>query len=83
MLKKELSVEKKEFLMLKLENLFEDKYYVETLRIPEELIKGFQYYCIEDPDFVRSINEKNKTMSMFLIVGLASEFKKNQEEDKR
>jgi len=79
MLKKELSNEKKEFLMAKLEYLFEDKYYIETLKIPEDYIKGFQFYCIEDPDFARSLNEKNKTMSMFLIVGLAAEFKKNQD----
>ena len=64
--------------MAKLENLFEDKYYIEKLKIPEEFIKGFQYYCIEDVDFSRSLKEKNKTMSMFLIVGLASEFNKNQ-----
>jgi hypothetical protein len=83
MLKKELSVERKEFLMAKLEYLFEDKYYIETLKISEELIKGFQYYCIEDPDFARSLKEKNKTMSMFLIVGLASGFNKNQENDKK
>lgn len=77
MLKKEVNVEKQEFLMLKLEELFEDKYYIETLKIPEVYIKGFQYYCIQDPDFARSLNEKNKTMSMFLIVGLASDFNKN------
>lgn len=79
MLKKEVAVEKKEFLMAKLVNLFEDKYYIETLKIPEEFITGFQYYCIEDPYFARSLNDKNKTMSMFLIVGLASEFNKNHE----
>nr|WP_315195826.1 carboxypeptidase-like regulatory domain-containing protein [uncultured Flavobacterium sp.] len=83
MLKKELSVEKKEFLMVKLESLFEDKYYLRTLKIPEELIKGFQYYCIEDLDFARSLKEKNKTMSMFLIVGLALQFNKNQLNDKK
>lgn len=83
MLKKDLAVERKEFLMVKLGNLFEDKYYVETLKIPEELIKGFQYYCIENPDFARSLKEKNKTMTMFLIVGLASEFNKNQANDKK
>nr|WP_315258609.1 carboxypeptidase-like regulatory domain-containing protein [uncultured Flavobacterium sp.] len=82
-LKKEVSVERKEFLMVKLEKLFEDKYYIETLKIPEELIKGFQYYCIEDPDFARSLKDKNKTITMFLIVGLASEFNKNQVNDKK
>jgi len=79
MLKKAVSVERNEFLMAKLEVLFEDKYYIETLKIPEEYIKGFQYYCIEDPDFVRSLKEKNKTMSMFLIVGLASVYNKDRE----
>lgn len=79
MFKKEIAIEKKEFLIAKLAVLFEDKYYIETLKIPEEYIKGFQYYCIEEPDFVRSLNEKNKTMSMFLIVGLASSFNKNRE----
>jgi hypothetical protein len=78
MLKKAVTVERDEFLMAKLEVLFEDKYYIETLKIPEEYIKGFQYYCIEDPSFVRSLKEKNKTMSMFLIVGLASDYNKNR-----
>lgn len=81
MLKKELNVERKEFLIAKLEGLFDDKYYIETLKIPEEYIKGFQYYCVEDQDFARSLNEKNKTMSMFLIVGLASAFNKNRQSD--
>jgi len=83
MLKKELTNERKEFLMQKLENLFEDKYYIETLKIPEDFIRGFQYYCVEDLDFARSLNDKNKTMSMFLIVGLAAEFKKNMENNEK
>lgn len=78
MLKKAVSVEKKEFLIAKLEVLFEQKYYIETLKIPEEFIRGFQYYCVEDPDFSRSLNDKNKTMSMFLIVGLASNYNQNR-----
>lgn len=80
-LKKEVAFEKKEISMKKLEYLFEDKYYIETLEIPEEYIKGFQYYCIEDQDFVRSLMDRNKTMCMFLIVGLASSFNKNRQSD--
>ena len=83
MLKKEVSVEKKEFLMVKLENLFDKSYYIQTLKIPEEFIRGFQYYCIEDVSFAQSLNDKNKTMSMFLIVILASEFNKNLAGDKK
>lgn len=79
MLKKEVAVEQKEFLMAKLEYLFEDKYYIETLKIPEEHVKGFQYYCVEDVGFANALKSKNKTMSMFLIVGLAYKYNKNRE----
>ena len=81
MLKKELVVEKTDVLMHKLEYLFEDKYYMQTLKIPEELIKGFQYYCVEDSDFEVALNSKNKTMCMFLIVDLASQYNKNRGSD--
>jgi hypothetical protein len=76
MLKKEVAVEKKERLMYRLEYLFGDKYYVETLKIPQDYIRGFQYYCIEDIDFVAALNTKNKTLSMFLIISLAEKYNK-------
>lgn len=71
-LKMNVEVEKKELLLKKLEYLFGDKYYIKTLKIPEELIKGFQYYCVENPEFVESLKVKNKTKSMFLMANLAS-----------
>ena len=76
MLKKELVVEKKEGLLLKIELLFENKYYIETLKIPADYIKGFQYYCIEDSSLAAAIQSKNKTMILFLIVPLAEKFNK-------
>lgn len=71
-LKMNVEAEKKELLLKKLEYLFENKYYTKTLKIPEELIKGFQYYCVEDNEFVESLHVKNKTMTMFLMTNLAS-----------
>ena len=75
-LKKELAIEYKERELVKLSYLFEDKYYIKTLKIPQEYIKGFQYYCIDDMDFVAALNSKNKTLSMFLIITLAKEYNK-------
>jgi hypothetical protein len=75
-LKKEVAVEYKEQLLLRLSCLFEDKYYTQTLKIPHEYIRGFQYYCIENMGFVAALNSKNKTLSMFLIINLAKEFNK-------
>lgn len=73
-LKMNIEIEKKEFLLKKMLYLFGDQYYIKTLQIPEELIKGFQYYCIEDFEFVNALKSKNKTMTMFLITGLASDY---------
>jgi hypothetical protein len=74
MLKKEVLIERKEQLLAKMEFLFKDSYYTETLKIPLEYIKDFQYYCIDDPNLAASLVAKNKTMSSFFIVGLAEKY---------
>jgi hypothetical protein len=77
-LKINVEIEKKEMYLKKLDYLFGNKYYIRTLKIPQELIKGFQYYCIEDPDFVQSLDAKNKTVSMFLMSNLALDYNKKR-----
>jgi hypothetical protein len=74
MLKKEIVIEKKEQLLARIEVLFEDKYYIENLKIPTDYIRGFQYYCIDDTAFANALRSKNKTMVMFLIVRLAENY---------
>lgn len=74
MLKKEVNVEKKEMLFRKIEYLFDENYYTERLKIPVADIKGFQLYCVDDPEFAVSLDTKNKTMSMFLITDLARKY---------
>ncbi|WP_165355295.1 peptidase associated/transthyretin-like domain-containing protein [Flavobacterium petrolei] len=74
MLKKEIIVEKKEQLLARIDVLFEDKYYTETLRIPSDYIKGFQYYCVDDGVFANALRAKNKTLIMYLIVQLAENY---------
>ena len=74
MLKKEIVVEQKEQLLARIDYLFEEKYYVETLKIPVDYIRGFQYYCIDDVSLAAALRSKNKTMVMFLIVQLAEKY---------
>ena len=74
MLKKEIIVEKKEQLLARIDVLFEDKYYTETLSIPLDYIKGFQYYCVDDVAFANALRAKNKTLIMYLIVKLAENY---------
>lgn len=76
MLKKEVEVEQKEFLLQKINNLYEDDYYTEKLKIKKESIKAFQYYIIYDERFINALNSKNNFLANFLIGGLALEFNK-------
>jgi hypothetical protein len=76
MLKKELEVEKKERLLAYIGALFDDEYYGETLKIPAKYIKGFQYYCVEEEEFAKSLRSKNKAMIKLLIVPLAEKYNK-------
>ncbi|MFV5698588.1 carboxypeptidase-like regulatory domain-containing protein [Flavobacterium sp. ZT3R17] len=76
MLKKEILVEGKEQSLNRLVPIFDDKYYSETLKIPTDYIKGFQYYCVEDASFTAALKSKNKTLIMFLIVGLSENYTK-------
>ena len=71
MLKKEVQVERNEKLLVKFDGLFEDEFYTETLLVPSDYIRGFQYYLIEDSDFVNALNSKNKTMITYFIKKLA------------
>jgi hypothetical protein len=71
MLKKEVEVEKKELMLTKIQNLYEAEYFVETLKIPEDFVKGFQYYIVEDAKFVEALKAKNKTMATFIMNELA------------
>ena len=82
MLKKEIVVEKKENSLFRLEVLFENKYYIETLKIPTDYIRGFQYYCVENAQFAEALSTKNKTLAMFLIVSLAENYNKTIENEK-
>ncbi|MCL9804755.1 hypothetical protein NAT51_04430 [Flavobacterium amniphilum] len=75
MLKKELSVEKKEILLAALEEMFLNEYYVETLQIPEEYISGFQIYALDNVQFAEAVKNKNRTLVAFLIGDIAGQYK--------
>lgn len=72
--KKEVAIEKKERQLARIAVLYDEKYYLETLKIPKDYIPGFQYYLIEDPAFLAAVNAKNKTMTMFLATKLATSY---------
>jgi hypothetical protein len=79
MLKKELVVERKELLQAKTSDYFERKYFIETLKIPDEFVDGFLFYIVENEKFVNAMKDKNKTMATFVLSELAVEYLKLKE----
>ena len=73
-LRKNLIIERKTFLLEKIESMFEKEYFTEKLKIPEEHVKGFQYYIVENPRFVETLNAKNKSLATFLMGELATKY---------
>jgi hypothetical protein len=76
MLEKELKIEEKERLFSKIEYLFGDDYYTERLHIPNEYIRDFKIYCIEDTQFVKTLEAKDRNEIMFLMTDLAQKYLK-------
>lgn len=74
LLKKELQIEFKERLLARVKTQYEDDFYIQTLKLPAAHIEGFQYFIIDDAEFVSALKAKNKTMMRFAIVRLASAY---------
>jgi len=75
MLKKEVAVEKKEAFIKLLGQMFKIEHFVDTLKIPVEYVKGFQYFAVENNKFTAILNANNKTTVEFLLGELAVKYK--------
>ncbi len=76
MLEKEVEVEKKEHTIERLSIWFEDNFYTDKFKIPVDYVKGFQFFLVENTKFVNAVKSKNKTLAIFLIGELSSEYLK-------
>ncbi len=80
-LKKELEVERKEFLQEKIINNFERDYIIQILKIPDEYVDGYIFYVVEDQTLVDALKAKNKTMVSFRLSYLATDYLKLKENE--
>lgn len=76
MLKRALATEKKEVLMEKIGNICTEEEIMTEYKIPEEHVKGFVYYIVEDKEFADAMNDKNYMMARFLMTGLSAKYRK-------
>ena len=75
MLKRELEVEKKELMLIRIDALYDDDFFTKRLKIPEEYINGFKYYIVENEKFAAILKSKNKTNMDLSLADLAKEYK--------
>jgi hypothetical protein len=74
MLKKELEVERRERYQSRLEAYFRDEYFTRDLKIPQEFVKGFKFYVVEDETLQAALDKKNKERTKFELGRLAQDF---------
>lgn len=75
MLKRAVETEKKEMLMEKIGNICTEEEIMTEYKIPEEYIRGFVYYVVEDREFAAALRSGNDTMARFLMTGLAVKYR--------
>jgi hypothetical protein len=74
MLKKANETAKKEVLMEKIDYIYTEEELITKFNIPQEYVRGFVYYLVEDDNFARALKNKNETMAKFLMSGLAGKY---------
>lgn len=73
-LKGELEIEKKELLLKKLNEWYENEFYINQLNIPKEYTEGFKVFTIYDEEFKTYLNTNDTVNGSLCISRLANEF---------
>ncbi|MES2811886.1 MAG: hypothetical protein V4670_05380 [Bacteroidota bacterium] len=79
-LKRNIELEKKQKNIQKLQFLFPEDYYFETLKISKEALFGFLIYCMDDSQINLNLENKNKSNLKLRLVELAFRFKEMKNE---
>lgn len=74
LLKGELEIEKKELLLKKLNEWYENEFYINQLNIPKEYTEGFKVFTIYDEEFKTYLNTNDTVNGSLCISRLANEF---------
>ncbi len=74
-LKKELQVERREYALEKLDVLFQETYFTQTLQIPEENLSAFKYYAVENDNLRAALNDGRKELIELSLADLAIQYK--------
>ncbi|PKP40810.1 MAG: hypothetical protein CVT96_07570 [Bacteroidetes bacterium HGW-Bacteroidetes-13] len=79
-MKRNLAVERDQMALAQIQSLYSDEYYIQKLKIQEVQIPAFQYFLLDNADFVKAMKAKNVKLTSFLSLDLADKFLKLQNE---
>jgi len=79
-MKRNLAVERDQMALAQIQSLYADDYYIQKLKIQEVQIPAFQYFLLDNADFVKAMKAKNVKLTSFLSLDLADKFLKLQHE---
>lgn len=79
-MKRNLAVERDLMTLEQIQSLYPDNYYLQKLKIEEDKIPAFQYFLLDNADFVKAMKAKNVKLTSFLSLDLADKFLKLQSE---
>jgi hypothetical protein len=74
MLKKAAEYEKKENLMEKIGYLYTEEEIINEFKIPQEYVRGFIFYVVEDKELSLAVKDKNKGMAKLHLSRLSIEY---------
>lgn len=77
-----VAIEKKELTLAKLDGLYDEAFYTQTLKIEKEYIRGFHYFIVENQKFTQALNGKNQFLTNLLMIDLAREYNSIRQYDK-
>lgn len=75
MLKKALETEKKEMLIQEVNGMFSEA-EIQQLNIPEEYVKGFVFFIVEDNDFAAAVRNGDEGLVKYHMTELAKKYVK-------
>ena len=74
MFKKEIIIERRERALEKMSNEFSTNFFINKLKIDFVYVKAFQYYTVENNNFIEILISDNKFLTEFFLVQLAYDF---------
>ncbi len=73
-LRKEVKVERREILLKKIDDRFDNDFFISEMKIPRDNVGDFKQYLIDDEQFRNVFESKNEIMVLFVMSKLSASY---------